>query len=371
MRMFRILIAALMCVVVACGDDNTPQGGTPQIDADLLATQQARAPFYTSNPVVGIPAYMVSSDKHRLAFVGWGGKDSSFTLDIPEGDYRRIIMRYTMCSEGSGPAEMDNTVILYLRNKADGTWYELARLFTPFGNGFDASWQKHFYIDVTEFAPLLQGETEVRYHYGGFDASEERAHAFYVTFYGYKGEAESTILGMTTLYDSSLNSNTGTRRWAYGVPGYDIEATERLGERTVAIPEGTREMLLRLTITGHGHDLGIFPDLVGEQPASVAEFAPNTYSIEIDGVKQSAEGRIFYSNADNYEQAGTYYIDRANWAPGNPINVQYWSIEAPAEGYGTMTLDINLERFESKMTAPNAEGVAQYITEIFLFGFDK
>jgi hypothetical protein len=34
-------------------------------------------------------------------------------------------------------------------------------------------------------------------------------------------------------------------------------------------------------------------------------------------------------------------------------------------------LNLDLEEFRSEMTAPNAEGVAQYIVQVNLFGYDK
>ena len=37
----------------------------------------------------------------------------------------------------------------------------------------------------------------------------------------------------------------------------------------------------------------------------------------------------------------------------------------------TMTINLDLEKFESNMSQTNAEGVVQYIVEVFLFGFDK
>ncbi|MBQ3173662.1 MAG: hypothetical protein IJB56_05095, partial [Alistipes sp.] len=64
---------------------------------------------------------------------------------------------------------------------------------------------------------------------------------------------------------------------------------------------------------------------------------------------------------------GTYNYDLANWAPGNPANVQFWSIDMSAVQDGTFTIDIDLPRFESSFDAPNAEGVAQYIVMADLF----
>lgn len=359
-----IVLAAI--VAVACGDTKNE---APRFAPEYAAEQQARKPFYVANPESGAPDFTVESPKCRLAFAGWGVDDPSFTLQFPDDEpMRRVVMRYTMTSEGSGPASYDNTVMLYVRSKSDGEWYEIARAFTPFGDEFDASWQKHFYIDVTEYASLLRGATEFRYHYAGFDATSERAHAFSVAFSGYYGEAEHDVVGIAKLYDSSLNPNVGSRGWAYGVAGHDIEAHERLGSRTVSIPSGVSEVVLRLTITGHGHDKGTFPGVEGYEPENVAEFVENSYAISVDGKRQAAMGRIFYSNANNYYQAGTYYYDRANWAPGNPANVHYWTIRRVTTDAGSMTIDIDLPEYVSEFSSPDAnDGVANYIVTATLF----
>ena len=368
MRTLRLCTLALgaLLALAACSPD---KGAMSQVPDDCRAEQLSRKPFYTANPDSSAPVYTVLSDEYRLAFAGWGSSDPTFTLDFPEqADCRRVIMRYTMGSDGNGPASYDNTTIIWVRSKGDGKWYEITRAFTPFGDEFDASWQKHFYIDVTEFESLLRGATEFRYHYAGFDATESRAHTFQLCFYGYEGDKESEIVGMTELYSSPASANVGSCGWAYGIASHDIEADERLGCRTVAVPEGVSTMLLRLTITGHGHDMGMFPDIADYEPMNAAEFVENSYSLVIDGVKQSAEGRIFYSNANNYYQGGTYYYDRANWAPGNPANTHYWTIERNTTKAGKMTIDIDLPRFVSEFDAPNAnDGVAHYIVSATLF----
>ena len=376
--MIKILTYTLLSfVLLACGTDGSETTNTVDkddtgnnnnpVDTSALVEDAERKPFYKFNPVSSLPTAEVTSEEQRLAFVNWGAELPTFTLTFPEGESKRVIMEYTMGSFGSGPAEYDYTTMLFIRDKATGAMHEITRAITPFGGMFDASWQKHFYIDVTEFRSLLQGDVEFAYFYGGFDNSEERAHSFTVRFMLYDGTPERELVGIVPLYDSFNNGNSGYRGWAYGVPGHDIEAKVRLGERSVTIPEGVESMELRLSITGHGHDMGIFPDIEGYKPQNMAEFVENSYTFNINGVTQKATGRIFYSNADNYLQMGTYNYDRANWAPGNPTNVQWWSMDTAAIVDGKLTIDIDLPRFESSFQAPNAEGVAQYIVMADLF----
>lgn len=362
-----------LALLSSCGGDegDSSGGNNTHVDPAALVEDASRKPFYRYNPVSSIPSAEVASEEYRLEFGGWGSELPSFALDFPEGDSKRVIMEYTMGSFGSGPAAYDYTTMIFIKDKSTDCWYEIARAITPFGGMFDASWEKSFYLDVTEFRALLQGNVEFAYYYGGFDATEERAHSFKLRFLLYDGEPERELLGIVPIYDSFNNGNSGYRGWAYGVEGHDIEAEERLGTRSVTIPKGVGSMELRLSITGHGHDKGQFPDIEGYKPENMAEFVENWYSFDINGVKQATEGHIFYSNADNYIQMGTYNYDRANWAPGNPVNVQYWTIDMAAAKGGEMTIDLDLPRFVSSFDAPNAEGVAQYIVMADLFLYSK
>lgn len=374
----RLSYTLLSFVLLACstdggedtntgGNDNTGGDNGTIVDTSALVEDAERKPFYKFSPVSTAPTAEVASEELRLAFKNWGEELPTFTLTFPEGESKRVIMEYTMGSFGSGPAKYDCTTMLFVRDKATGTMHEITRAFTPFGGMFDAPWHKSFYIDVTEYRALLQGDVEFAYFYGGFDNDEDRAHSFTVRFLLYEGTPERELVGIVPLYDSFSNDNSGYRGWAYGVAGHDIEAKVRLGERSVTIPEGVESMELRLSITGHGHDMGIFPDIEGYTPENMAEFVENSYTFDINGVAQRATGRIFYSNADNYLQQGTYNYDRANWAPGNPANVQWWRIDKAAIIDGELTIDIDLPRFESSFNAPNAEGVAQYIVMADLF----
>lgn len=152
--------------------------------------------------------------------------------------------------------------------------------------------------------------------------------------------------------------------WIDGIDAEPIEDDSRLGVRHLEVPKNVKSLLLKVSISGHGHDQGKFLDRPDYQTRNVAEFDKNTYEILIDGIKK-AKGEIFYSNA--YPQAGTYQYDRANWGPGLPLKVQYWTIDnLPKDG--KLSIDFNLERFKSATAGVKAEGVAQYIIEVDAFG---
>ena len=272
----------------------------------------------------------------KLHFFGWGEEqDFSFNLTFPKDkEYERVIIAYTMTSFFEGPASYDNTTMLFVRNKTDGQWYELTRAFTPYGNAFN---------------------------------TPTRSHSVRLDFNLYEGKPSKKVVWTSKVYDSSRDGNSGYRGWSYGVKGHDIEDASRLGKREFTLPQEVKSLLMKVAVSGHGHDQGRFIERTGYVTRNAAEFDENTYTIVINGVTQKKTGRIFYSNKDNYPQAGTYLYDRANWAPGNPLNVHYWTI-TPPESSRRLSLDLNLEKFESQFTDPKAEGCAQYIVEVDLFG---
>lgn len=365
--------ATAAAVAVSCKDDNP--GGSTHTDGPPEAVRLNRPAWYDQYPQInGTKNFTVATEAMRLDFFGWGEeKDKTFTLDFPEdpAPYNRAILTYRMGGWNQGPSEWDNTTMFFVRNKQDNQWYEIARAFTPYGGSFGANWNKEFYLDVTEFLHMLHGATEFRAYYGGFDANDNRAHTVTLTFDLYEGAAERRCIWTAKAYDTSRDGNTGYRAWAYGCAGHDIEAPERLGARTYDLPAEVRALELRVAISGHGHDLGDFPDRKNYRKNNAAEFVFNTYEIKLNGADEGGVGDIFYSNADNYPQAGTYQYDRANWGPGNPLYTHYWAIGNLPEGGGELTIDFDLERFVSTMSEPNAEGIAQYIIEVDLFGYDQ
>ena len=360
------LLAAL-CLLPAC------QENTTKVQEFETAMSRDYAAWYDSIPESGTPAFSVKTDAVRLHFYGWSeAEDSLIRVTFPAStdSYRRAILTYRMGGWNEGPAERDMTTMIFVKNKLDGEWYELTRAITPYGGSFGPDWEKKYYMDITPYLPMLTGDTEFRIYYGGWDATDKRAHTVTLTFDFYEGEIAKTNVFHTKIYDSSRNSNTGYRSWSYGIDSASIEAPERLGQRTVTIPDNVKSLMMKVSISGHGHDQGTFTERGGYRTRNAAEFDENWYDIIINGEKR-AEGHIFYSNADTYPQAGTYWYDRANWGPGLPLLVQYWDIKNIPADNRTMTIDFDLEEFKSAMGSPRDEGVAQYIVEVDLFGFSE
>ena len=327
------------------------------------------------------PLATVSTDPIRLHFFGWNlEEDSLIHLTFPDSteQYGRVWLTYRMGGWNEGPAEWDMTTMIKIYDKENDQWLELVRAITPYGGSFGDAWEKFFYIDVTEFLPLLKGDVDLRIFYCGWDATDTRAHTAKLTFSFYGGpNPYGEPMGWQKIYDSTLPNpgGNGYRAWSYGVQGWSIEDESRLGNRTIDVPAGATTVLLRVCITGHGQDAyngkGYFPNRSNTRSNSCAEFDKNHYTISLNGEPMKPQGYIWELNGSthNYSQAGTYHYNRGGWGPGKPCNVQHWIIgKIPAEGE-KITINFDLEEYISPCTKPNDDKVACYyvMTDAFFF----
>ena len=366
-----LLVAAVMAflMLAACQKHQEPQ-------EPISMSYLKRDAYTTIRPEQGKAGdFSYQTDAYKLYFFGTEiDEDFKFSVKFPSDHrkYRKAWLSYTMCGWNEGPSAWDMTTIVSIKNKKDGKWYEFTRAFTPYGGAFDSNWSKTYYMDITEFLPMMENKTDFRIYYCGWDTTDKRAHALKLGFDFYEGKPEKDVVFNAKIYDSSEGSIPRYRRcWPYGCEGYSIEGDQRLGPRTITVPAGVRSALVRVDITGHGMDPGVFPNRPGYQTRNAAEFDYNYYTVMFNGVALEKRGYIFEPNGTNYSQAGNYMYDRAGWGPGKPANVQYWEIRnIPAEG-ATISLDFNLEEFKSAINDPNHDSVAYYIIEADLFGFDS
>ncbi len=324
-------------------------------------------------PLVSGEKVTVETERHGLWFFGWGqGNDKKFTVDFPEStdEFNRVIMTYRMGAGPSGCSGYDHlTTFAFMY---EGEWWEIARAVTPFGNSFiSPNFQKLYYFDVTEYLPMLQGATEFKLYFNGFDASPEgKHHTAQLIFDFYKGERELNQIFAKKLYDSDLRNTSGYRSFEYGRELDSIELPENVGLREITIPEGVNRLQLKVVISGHGHDQGKFLDRPEYRTRNAAEFDENFYTLKLNGEALKQRGRIFIPCDQNYTQAGTAYFDRANWCPGNPVRIEMWEIVNLPEGGGTFTLDIDFERFESESQDGRSDGSAKYGVAVDIFGYE-
>ena len=374
MKHFIPIIFAALCIV-SC--DKGDKGGM-----SMTMSLSSRTGYSVTKLESGSGEFSYVTPAIKLEYAGATQEEvPHFTVTFPSDHrkYRAACLTYTMCSWNEGPADWDMTTIISIKNKKDGQWYEFTRAFTPYGGAFDKNWSKSYYMDISDFLPMMVGDTEFSVYYCGWDATDKRAHAVKLGFDFYEGQADKNVIFTSKIYDSCENSTPGYRRcWPYGFDvyegvSYNIEDAGRCGPRTIKIPAGVKSAVVRVDITGHGMDYeGKFNDRAGYQVNGAAEFDYQDYTVVFNGTALAQKGHVFEKNGNNYTQAGTYYYDRAGWGPGKPANVHYWEIKnIPDEG-ATINLDIDFERYTAgKTMTPNSDGNAYYIVEADIFGYDK
>jgi hypothetical protein len=332
--------------------------------------QIKRAPWMWTNPLGDETPVLTVGTSSPLIFDSGTpadeNDDKTFSLTFPTTDtpYGKVILQYTMGGAVDGPGKWDQSVQFFVKDKNTGEWYQILSAITPYGSKWNASWKKVFYLDVTEFMPLLTGETQFRY-FGGGPTEENRYHTADLQFHFYTGIKERTTAYHAKVYDSGHNPSTwNSRSWRYGVATNDIEDASRLGPRTFTIPDDGKDLELRFSITGHGNDSGTYPNRPDYTCKGCAEFDENYYYFRLNGtLLTDVKGDIWYNNRIyNYEQGGLSRVPRSNWGPGLPVNIQYWAIkEIPANR--VVTLDIDLEPFVTEGS------YSQYILAADLYGY--
>lgn len=377
-RLFLLLTLAAMLIACTGNEPSTP------VQEPLRITMTDSLGWYWERNCPVNPdkaAYTVSTDEMRLHFFGWElDEDSLFHVNFADNtdQYGSVWLTYRMCGWNRGPAEWDMTTMIKIYDRENDQWLEFVRAITPYGNSFGSGWEKLFYLDVTEFLPLLRGTTDFRIFYCGWDATDTRAHAVQLTFSFFPtANPFGQPAGRQKIYDSTLpnDGSNGYRAWSYGVKGWSIEDESRLGNRTINVPAGTKQILLRVCITGHGQDAynngGTFPDRTPSQANNAAEFDKNTYTIFLNQEEQPMKGLIWELNSgnNNYRQSGTYQYNRAGWGPGKPCNVQHWMISGLPVSGGEIVINFDLENYISPCTKPNDSYVACYyvMTDAFFY----
>lgn len=386
MKKFLLFILSMVALCFACKRSGSNNGNSNvEPDGPIVLVDSTGWLWADSlrDDLSSAVAVAEMSEPMKLFFYGWGDDDdTTFQVQMPSGSFGKVILEYTMCGWNKGPADWDMTTEIRIKDKSTGEWYEFQRAFTPYGGSFSASWNKKFYMDVTHLLPILtqSGPAEFKVFYCGWDATETKAHAFSMKFYFFDGANRygANILSCQKVYDSFLSGNNGYRAWAYGIDTASIEAPNRLGERSIVLPEGTKRALLRVCITGHGQEKSTVDNYKGyfpgrkKKPINPAEFDENWYKIKINGEVMPIVGHVWELNSKgkNYKQAGTYQYDRAGWGPGKPGNAQYWIIRDIPESR-EIKIDLDLDEYVSDRTKPNAEYVANYYVMADIFALDK
>jgi len=283
-------------------------------------------------------------------------------------NWHEITMRYTMGCATGGCSDWDYTTLVNLlvptgaldSNVAsidtvstsplsiDTTWnvfpvkerVELAKVITPYGGALASDWTRTFYFDVSDYYPLLHDSLEIEVFYQGWSSGFSATLEFMMI----EGSPVRDVYQVENLYRGGFNYFSPTQF-----------ETNHMPARTLNLNASATQFNLKMAPSGHG-----FINAV-----NCAEFCEKDYLVYVDGqlVAQQAMWRDDCGMNGLWPQAGTWLYDRANWCPGDRVNIHDHDLSASLAN--ATAIDIDIEAYN--YTVPSGETPANYNMSAQLF----
>ncbi|MEO6039681.1 MAG: LamG-like jellyroll fold domain-containing protein, partial [Saprospiraceae bacterium] len=189
--------------------------------------------------------------------------------------------------------------------------FELLSLVTPYGNGLSlGATGKTFTFDVTDFAPVLQGDKQLSVEFGG-----EWQEDLDIKFVFVSGLPAKPVLDIQNV-------------WPEGRGWYQDILDDRVFEpRSLQLSAAAQSFKLRSAVTGHGQN---------------GEFVARQHYLNVNGGAQEFQYDVWKYCGKNpiYPQGGTWVFDRAGWCPGMATDLHEFKLDAPPGS--TIGLDYGL-----------------------------
>ncbi|MEO0403734.1 MAG: LamG-like jellyroll fold domain-containing protein, partial [Bacteroidota bacterium] len=228
---------------------------------------------------------------------------------------------------GVPPSEVTNSILNYYSAPFEVVdRYELGRFITPYGINLDLEDGWTWVFDVTDYAPLLQGEVELEC--GNWQE----------------------LLDLKFLFIEGTPPRDVQRVEAFWKGQHQLSSwDETVLPHTFNVEDG--EETFRLKTRTSGHFFG--------QGNNCAEFCNNTHAVSVNGSEQWS-WEIMQDCADNplYPQGGTWVYDRAGWCPGAPTKTRDFELTNLVAGQDDFTVEYDIDydpygnyRFEGQIIA--------------------
>jgi hypothetical protein len=337
---------------------------------------------FTLNNLLAAPGDTTHIRVHDAVDMVWyENYDQSVSFPTSNTTYGKILMHYTMGCASTGCSDWDYTTKIELLKplgvmdstiasidvisedpyEADTTWtvfevkeaFELARVITPYGgymragtNGYNSNWKHVHTFDVTDYAPLLKGDVDIRAFYGGWSSG------FSVTidFEFIEGTPPRDVIEVRNLWQSGGNG------WNFSTTS--TFNNEYLAPISIDLPEEMSSSKVRIIPSGHGFD----------NSTGCAEFCEKNYYLKLDGTQIGTNLMWDDQCGSNpiFPQGGTWLYDRANWCPGLRTHHFDHNLTSHVTAGGTSIIDLD---FENINWTGNQAPI--YILETQLFIYDE
>lgn len=283
-------------------------------------------------------------------------------------NWHEITLRYTMGCASGGCSDWDYTTLVNLfvptgaldSNVAsidtisnnpltiDTTWnvfpvkerVELAKVITPYGGALSNDWSRTFYFDVSDYYPLLHDSVEMEVFYQGWSSGFSATLEFIMI----EGKPVRDVYQVENLYRGGFNYLSPTQF-----------ETNHMPARTLNLDANATQFNLKMAPSGHGFINAL----------NCAEFCEKDYLVYVDGqlVTQQAMWRNDCGLNGLWPQAGTWLYNRANWCPGDRVNIYDHDLSAYLANASSIDIDIEAYNY----TVPSGETPANYNMSAQLF----
>lgn len=258
---------------------------------------------------------------------------------------------HLQCPDG-GCSDWDYSINVVLRSNKDGKTmdYQLGRMITPYSGWYNrgdntTKWDHIWSWNITEYYPLLTDTVEIVMQYEGYQDGFLATTDFIFTQDNEHKKKDNRFIDVEQIYYSY-----------YPFGRQDTTIDEYLGEKKVTLPKGTKKVLSRLQISGHG----------GDTLNAAAEFLKKSfvYVANENVVDNHAVWRDDCGCNPIQPQGGTWIYKRAGWCPGTKVEEHYYDLTPFVEN-NELNIKMLFEYY-------NAQGLGepgyQIANELFFLG---
>lgn len=307
---------------------------------------------------------------HELVDMTWY-RSYRATANFPDASksYHKILMKFDLGCASTGCSDWDYTTLINLMHPTgtfdstvarvdtlqnnplvvDTIWnvfeekerFELAKVITPYGGALPNDWSRTFYFDVTEYYPMLKDSVEFEAFYQGWSSGFSVS----LTFMLIEGTPPRDVIKIENLYRGKFNYITTAAFENNFMPA-----------RQVALEPAAQQFFIRMAPSGHGFINAL----------NCAEFCNKDYYVNVNGNRVATQAMWRNDCGVNalWPQAGTWLYDRANWCPGDRVNIYNHDLTAHLSG-SSATIDVDIEPYT--YTVPAGETPANYNMSAQLF----
>jgi hypothetical protein len=221
--------------------------------------------------------------------------------------------------------------------------FEIARMITPYANGFTSSWKWNYVFDVSDYVTLLKDSVEIEVFYSGYQDGFTAS----LDFEFIEGTPQRKVKEILPVYRGSF---------PYGNPNNSIE--NYLIPKKYKLPNGTSDARMIVIQTGHGFG--------GNE--NCAEFCPKYHYLKING-EEKFKTLVWREDCGLnplYPQPGTWLYDRSNWCPGDMVHPYHYELGGIVNQGDSFTIDLDMEPFTN-----NGNNSCSYIISGYLVFYEN